>query len=117
VSIDPGAESADPDGDTLDPDGESADPDGDTLDPDGKTPDRRGTWSGSVVVIGEAVRSAGFALAGATVLPAEDGDTMRRAWAARPDDTVVVVLTPKAAEVLAQDVAIADGVLTVVMPP
>lgn len=48
-------------------------------------------------VIGEAVRIAGFALAGALVLPAEDAEQARAAWRALPDDVAVLLLTGRAA--------------------
>lgn len=80
------------------------------------TPDRHGVGVGRVVVIGEALRADDFALAGATVLRADDGDAVRSAWDGLPADAVVVVLTPRA-DALSVGVAKPDGVLTVVMPP
>lgn len=80
------------------------------------TPDRPGAGAGRVVVIGEGPRADGFALAGATVLRADDSDAVRSAWAGLPADAVVVVLTPRA-DALSVGVAKPDGVLTVVMPP
>ena len=48
-------------------------------------------------VIGESARTAGFALAGAVVFPAEDADEARAAWSSLPADVAVLVLTPRAA--------------------
>ena len=45
-------------------------------------------------VIGEAVRTAGFALAGAVVTTAETPEETRAAWRALPTDIAVLVLTP-----------------------
>jgi vacuolar-type H+-ATPase subunit F/Vma7 len=67
-----------------------------------------------VAVIGEQTRVAGFALAGADVLPAAEPDAVRAAFAGLAPDVAVVVLTPAAAEALA---ATPFGErLTVVMP-
>lgn len=70
---------------------------------------------GLLVVLGEAARVAAFALGGATVIPAEDPDTVRRSWDALPDDVAVVVLTGLAAAALGHDVTRPD-ILRVVMP-
>ncbi len=72
---------------------------------------------GRLVVLGEAVRVEGFALAGATVLVADDADAVRRTWASLPGDVAVVLLTAKAAAALAGDSALREGVLSAVMPP
>jgi vacuolar-type H+-ATPase subunit F/Vma7 len=56
---------------------------------------------GAVVALGEAARVAGFALAGARVVPAETPDDVRAAWPALVDtDVAVVVLSPRAAAAL-----------------
>ncbi|HMK11076.1 MAG TPA: V-type ATP synthase subunit F [Acidimicrobiales bacterium] len=68
----------------------------------------------TIVVLGERHRVEGFALAGATVFVAADADSVRDAWARLPDDVVVVVLTPAAADALA-DVVHAQA-LQVVLP-
>ena len=47
-------------------------------------------------VIGEAVRTAGFALAGAVVLAAENEEEARAAWRSLPADVAVLVLTARA---------------------
>ena len=71
---------------------------------------------GLLVVLGEAARVASFALGGATVIPAEDPDAVRRSWEALPDDVAVVVLTEQAATALEHPAARRDGVLRVVLP-
>lgn len=70
---------------------------------------------GSVVVLGEGVRVSAFALGGATVTPADDGDAVRLAWEGLADDVTLVVLTAQAASFL-PDARARDGVLCVVMP-
>lgn len=72
---------------------------------------------GRLVVLGEAVRVEGFALAGATVLVADDADAVRRTWASLPSDVAVVLLTAKAAAALAGEAALGEGVLSAAMPP
>ena len=54
---------------------------------------------------------------GATVIPAEYPDAVRRAWNLLPEDVAVVVLTHEAAAVIGVDAAKREGVITVVMPP
>jgi len=68
-------------------------------------------------VIGEAVRTAGFALAGAVVLPAESPEEARAAWASLPADIAVLVLTPRAAAWLGEALPSRRDVLLAVMPP
>lgn len=70
-----------------------------------------------VAVIGERVRTGGFALAGALVCPAETSGQVQQAWDSLPADVVVAVLTPRAAAWLADRPGQRPGVLTVVMPP
>jgi vacuolar-type H+-ATPase subunit F/Vma7 len=53
-----------------------------------------------VAAIGTADLVAGFGLAGAQVLPAEDREAVLAAWRGLPPDTAVVVLTEAAAETL-----------------
>ncbi|MGO9559910.1 MAG: V-type ATP synthase subunit F [Acidimicrobiales bacterium] len=69
-----------------------------------------------VAVLGESRRAAWFALAGATVLEAEDPEAARRAWKAIGDETAVVVLTPMAAAAISNLPAPRVDLLTVVMP-
>ncbi len=69
-----------------------------------------------VAVIGAETAVAGYALAGAVVLTAEDDTAVRRAWEELPPDVEVVVLTAPAARALAA-VHTSDGLpLAVVMP-
>lgn len=68
---------------------------------------------GRVAAIGQAVRVQGLSLAGVMVLPGEDATQVRSSWAALPDDTEVVILTPEASAALGTD---RPGPLTVVMP-
>jgi vacuolar-type H+-ATPase subunit F/Vma7 len=58
----------------------------------------------TVAVLGEPEAVQGYALAGAVVLPAVGADAVRRAWSTLDDGTVLVVLTPAAAELLAAEV-------------
>ena len=67
-------------------------------------------------VIGEAVRTAGFALAGAVVLAAEDQDEARAAWRSLPADVAVLVLTARVAAWLGPAPQPRRDVLLVVMP-
>lgn len=55
---------------------------------------------GAVVVVGEPALIAGYALAGATVMPASQPADVRRAWADLPPDTALVILTKAAAQAL-----------------
>ncbi len=68
-------------------------------------------------VIGEAVRTAGFALAGAVVVTAETPEETRAAWRALPADIAVLVLTPRAAGWLGDAPEPRREVPMVVMPP
>jgi len=67
-------------------------------------------------VIGEAVRTAGFALAGAIVTTAETAEETRAAWRALPADVAVLVLTSRAARLLGDAPEPPRDVLMVVMP-
>lgn len=69
-----------------------------------------------VAVIGEALRTAGFALSGAVVTTAETPEETRAAWRALPADVAVLVLTPAAAAWLGAALEQRREVLTVVMP-
>lgn len=66
-------------------------------------------------VIGEAVRTAGFALAGAVVLAAENPEEARAAWRELPADAAVLVLTARAAAWLGHEPQPRRDVLVVVM--
>ena len=78
---------------------------------------------GRAIAIGERARVAGFALAGAFAVVAEDPEAVREAWRHLPDDTALVVLTPAAADALGVEQkaegARQDGTgpLIAVMPP
>jgi vacuolar-type H+-ATPase subunit F/Vma7 len=67
-------------------------------------------------VIGESVRTAGFALAGAVVLTAENQDEAQAAWRSLPADIEVLVLTARAAAWLADVPQPRRDVLVAVMP-
>jgi vacuolar-type H+-ATPase subunit F/Vma7 len=69
-------------------------------------------------VIGESARTAGFALAGALVLAAENSSEAHAALASLPADAAVLILTPRAAGWLdTVPRARRDVLLVVVMPP
>ncbi|HZV24914.1 MAG TPA: V-type ATP synthase subunit F [Acidothermaceae bacterium] len=70
----------------------------------------------AIAVIGEAVRTAGFGLAGAIVFECETPDEVRKAWDALPDDVVSVIVTPAAAAALRRDVDRDQMPPVVVMP-
>ncbi|QIY59509.1 hypothetical protein HEP86_02415 [Streptomyces sp. RPA4-5] len=72
---------------------------------------------GTVVALGEATQTSGFALAGVSVRPAEAPESVRAVWQELPDDVALVILTPAAAAALGPDVLNAPRPLTVVMPP
>ena len=80
------------------------------------TADRTLTTAGTVAVIGEHARVRGYALAGATVLAADDADAARRAWASLDEHTALVVLTSGAAAHLDAELA-AGWPLTAVIAP
>ena len=67
-------------------------------------------------VIGESVRTAGFALAGAVVLTAENQEEAHAAWRSLPADVEVLVLTARAADWLSEAPQPRRGVLVAVMP-
>ncbi|SFF99359.1 ATP synthase F subunit [Streptomyces mirabilis] len=71
---------------------------------------------GRVAAIGERTRVAGLALAGVTVLVAEEPESVRRAWQDLPRDVALVIVTPAAADILGP--ALLDGArpLTAVLP-
>lgn len=74
------------------------------------------TTVGRVTVIGEETVVAGYALAGAVVVPAEDGPAVQQAWDDLPGDVEVVVLTARAARALGRRRTAETMPLTVVMP-
>ena len=76
---------------------------------------------GRLAVLGERSRVAGYALAGAEVLVADDASAVRSAWQALTEDPAgpvdVLVLTRRAADALPGDIGDRDHPLVVVMPP
>ena len=67
------------------------------------------------MVIGEPAFVAGYAMAGATTMPARGPDEVRRAWQSLPSGTTLVILTAAAADVLGGLLSEA-GPVTAVMP-
>lgn len=57
---------------------------------------------GRLVAMGERARVAGFALAGAEVVPVEGPVAVLAAWADLATDVDVVILTPAAAAILGE---------------
>lgn len=72
--------------------------------------------AGTVVALGEASLVEGYRLVGASVRAVEDPTSVLDAWQSLPPGTALVVLTPRAAGVLATQVLAPDAPLTVVMP-
>ena len=73
---------------------------------------------GRIAAIGTVSRVQGFALAGALIVAAETADAVRSAWAALDADIVLVILTPPAAEALADRLDDPSSTrLTAVLPP
>lgn len=70
-----------------------------------------------VAVLGEAIVTGGYSLAGALVVPAENQAEVEASWSALPDDVAVVVLTARAAGYLGEAVHQDPHRLTVVIPP
>lgn len=70
-----------------------------------------------IAAIGEEARILGFGLAGVIACPAESGEDARACWRSLDDDVSVVILTPRAADSLADQLDDRPGMLTVVMPP
>jgi vacuolar-type H+-ATPase subunit F/Vma7 len=69
-----------------------------------------------IAVLGEAIRTEAFALAGALVIAADTPDAVRAAWRSLPDDVAVVVVTPQATAALGTTAAARDGLLVVTLP-
>ncbi len=67
------------------------------------------------MVVGEPAVVAGYAMAGATVMPAEGPAEVRRAWEGLTPDTTLVILTTAAAAHLMDELRCA-GTLVAVMP-
>jgi vacuolar-type H+-ATPase subunit F/Vma7 len=68
-----------------------------------------------IAVIGEGAKVLGFGMAGAILLPAEEAEAVLAAWRSLEPDVDIVVLTTRAARVLAGRTA--SWPLTAVMPP
>jgi vacuolar-type H+-ATPase subunit F/Vma7 len=69
-----------------------------------------------VVVLGEPGRVGGFRLTGATVIDAVGSEEVDHAWAALPTDTTLLILTPRAAEVIGVRLPERSRLTWVVMP-
>lgn len=69
-----------------------------------------------IVVLGEASRVGGFRLAGASVVEAAGPAEVERVWRSLPADTALLVLTPRAAEVLQARLPDHPRLTWVVMP-
>lgn len=69
-----------------------------------------------VTGLGELTRLEVYRLAGVAVLAAETDDDVRTAWLSLTRDTVVVLLTPRAAAALGNAVAEPGVPMTVVLP-
>lgn len=66
--------------------------------------------------LGEDVRVAGYALAGAEVHPAGDGDAVRAAWDGLADDVDCLILTPAARDALGDRLRERPYLVWAVMP-
>lgn len=66
-------------------------------------------------MIGEPALVAGYAMAGATTMPAQGAHDVRRAWESLPSGTTLVILTAAAADTLGSRLSGTDP-LTAVMP-
>ncbi|MHB1009676.1 MAG: hypothetical protein ACYC1E_10660 [Propionibacteriaceae bacterium] len=69
-----------------------------------------------VAGLGELSRLEVYRLAGVGLLPAETEDDVRAAWRSLGDDTLVVLLTPRAAAALGDLLDDATAPMTVVLP-
>jgi vacuolar-type H+-ATPase subunit F/Vma7 len=69
-----------------------------------------------VAGLGELSRLEGYRLAGVGVLAAETDDDVRTAWQSLTKDTLVVLLTPRAAAALGNALAEPGVPMTVVLP-
>jgi vacuolar-type H+-ATPase subunit F/Vma7 len=74
-----------------------------------------GAYLGAIVVIGEPALVAGYAMAGASTMPVQGPDEVRRAWESLPSGTTLVILTAAAAATLDGRLSETD-LLTAVMP-
>jgi vacuolar-type H+-ATPase subunit F/Vma7 len=69
-----------------------------------------------IVAIGEAVRVAGYALAGVDVRPVESSAAALDAWRSLDRDTQLVLLTPAAADAVEGLLTDTEGRIWVVLP-
>jgi len=69
----------------------------------------------TAAIIGEELRIEGYWLAGALVCPAESRYEAAAAWESLPTDTGVLIMTPSAADWLADRLRQRPELLTVVM--
>lgn len=69
----------------------------------------------AIAAIGDRLLLEGYALAGAEVVDARDAAAVRRAWADLPGDTGLVLLSPAAHAVLADEL-VQRPLLWVVVP-
>ncbi len=65
-------------------------------------------------MIGEPALVSGYAMAGATTMPAQGSDEVRRAWESLPSGTTLVILTAAAADALGG--RLSGDPMTAVMP-
>jgi len=72
--------------------------------------------TGTVVAIGDPSRLAGYAVAGAEVLPARTDAQAITAWEALPDGVGLALLTTEAAQALGTRLGRPGGPLTAVIP-
>jgi len=70
----------------------------------------------TVAALGEQALLEGFTLAGASLYAAETDDEVRQAWAALPERTGIVILTPRAANALGSAISAPHSPLTAVLP-
>jgi vacuolar-type H+-ATPase subunit F/Vma7 len=69
-----------------------------------------------VLALGDAHELEGFALVGATVVPARTPDEVRAAWTELGHEVSLLVVTEAAASALAEELARRDDLLTAVLP-
>ncbi len=70
----------------------------------------------SVVAIGDVRRLAGYALAGATVVPAGSPEAIDAAWEGLDEDAVLLILSPEAHARLEARLAEREGLIWAVQP-
>lgn len=70
----------------------------------------------TIAAIGEQALLDGFRLAGVSVFAGSTDEEILNAWTALPQDTAIVLLTPRSAQVLEQVLADPRSPMTVVLP-